>query len=155
MAPACSIAKIVASSHSIESAKTLKDGWLIYYDAYQEKKYSAVFTKDFTTFTNVDSLISVPEGHKHGTIVKTRKNKTYSYTPRHYKGEGNPYKIGHKFDEFRTTVGNNKGIKDKFKSAYEEFNSAENRGSNKILLIIIAVLIFIFFGIKFYKFNDN
>ena len=56
----------------------VKDGWLIYYDAYQEKKYSAVFTKDFTTFTNVDSLISVPEGHKHGTIVKTRKNKIRS-----------------------------------------------------------------------------
>lgn len=56
----------------------VKDGWLIYYDAYQEKKYGAVFTKDFTTFTNADSLIAVPEGHKHGTIIKTRKNKIRS-----------------------------------------------------------------------------
>jgi hypothetical protein len=51
---------------------------LIYYDAYQEKKYGAVFTKDFTSFTNVDSLINIPEGHKHGTIIKTRKNKIRS-----------------------------------------------------------------------------
>jgi hypothetical protein len=56
----------------------VKDGWLIYYDAYQEKKYGAVFTKDFTSFTNVDSLINIPEGHKHGTIIKTRKNKIRS-----------------------------------------------------------------------------
>jgi len=51
----------------------VKDGWLIYYDVYQKKKYGASFTKDFKTFVNADSLISVPEGHKHGTIFKTNK----------------------------------------------------------------------------------
>ncbi|MEP6677446.1 MAG: glycoside hydrolase family 43 protein [Ferruginibacter sp.] len=49
----------------------VKDGWLIYYDAYQKKKYGAVFTKDFKTFVNADNLITIPEGHKHGTIVMT------------------------------------------------------------------------------------
>ena len=44
--------------------------WLIYFDVYREFRYGAVSTKDFKTFTPIDDLISVPEGHKHGTIVK-------------------------------------------------------------------------------------
>lgn len=51
----------------------VKDGWLIYYDAYQEKKFGAVFTRDFKTFVKADYLISVPEGHKHGTIISVKK----------------------------------------------------------------------------------
>jgi len=51
----------------------VKEGWLIYYDVYQKKKYGASFTKDFKTFTVADSLISVPEGHKHGTILQVKK----------------------------------------------------------------------------------
>lgn len=51
----------------------VKDGWLIYYDVYQKKKFGASFTKDFKTFTNADSLINIPEGHKHGTIVQVKK----------------------------------------------------------------------------------
>lgn len=51
----------------------VKDGWLIYYDVYQKKTYSASFTKDFKTFINADSLINIPEGHKHGTIFITNK----------------------------------------------------------------------------------
>jgi hypothetical protein len=52
----------------------VKKGYLIYYDAYQEKKYGASFTKDFKTFVNADSLISIPEGHKHGTILTVKKS---------------------------------------------------------------------------------
>jgi predicted GH43/DUF377 family glycosyl hydrolase len=51
----------------------VNNGWLIYYDAYQKKKFGAVFTKDFQEFKNVDSLISIPEGHKHGTIISVKK----------------------------------------------------------------------------------
>lgn len=46
------------------------DKWLIYFDAYREKKYDAVITSDFKTFTPAGTAISVPEGHKHGTIFK-------------------------------------------------------------------------------------
>ncbi len=42
--------------------------YLIYYDAYRNKKYGAVKTSDFKNFTDATSLISLPEGHKHGTI---------------------------------------------------------------------------------------
>jgi hypothetical protein len=55
------------------SVAKVKDGYLIYYDAYQNKKYEASFTKDFKTFIKADSLISVPEGHKHGTIIQVKK----------------------------------------------------------------------------------
>lgn len=51
----------------------VKNGYLIYYDVYQNKKYGASFTNDFKTFVKVDSLITVPEGHKHGTILKVSK----------------------------------------------------------------------------------
>jgi hypothetical protein len=42
--------------------------WLIYYDAYRAKKYGAVKTRNFKTFTDISGEIIVPEGHKHGTI---------------------------------------------------------------------------------------
>ena len=51
----------------------VKDGWLIYYDVYQKKKFGASFTQDFKTFVVVDSIISIPEGHKHGTIFMANK----------------------------------------------------------------------------------
>jgi hypothetical protein len=49
------------------------DAWLIYYDAYRDKKYSAVRTKDFKSFERIDSLITIPEGHKHGTIIQVKR----------------------------------------------------------------------------------
>jgi len=77
-------------------------------------------------------------------FLSKRTNKKFDYKPRYYSGEGNPYEIGHKFDEYRTTVGGNKGIKEKFKSAFSESENSANRGFNKTILIIIAVLVFIF-----------
>ena len=49
------------------------DDWLIYFDVYQSKKYGAVRTKDFKNFERIDSLIDVPQGHKHGTIIRIDK----------------------------------------------------------------------------------
>ena len=49
------------------------DKWLIYYDAYREKIFGAQSTTDFKTFTNITGQVSVPVGHKHGTIFKTTK----------------------------------------------------------------------------------
>jgi len=46
------------------------DDYLIYYDAYQKFSYGAVKTKDFIRFQNISNEISVPQGHKHGTIFK-------------------------------------------------------------------------------------
>ena len=53
-------------------AKVGKD-YLIYFDSYGDKKYGAVKTSDFKTFTDVSDQISLPEGHKHGTIFMVDK----------------------------------------------------------------------------------
>jgi hypothetical protein len=45
--------------------------WLIYYDAYGEKRYAACRTADFKSFTNITAEIDIPAGHKHGTIFKS------------------------------------------------------------------------------------
>jgi len=51
----------------------VKNDWLIYFDAYGQKIYSAYKTADFKTFKDVTASISIPEGHKHGTIIKVKR----------------------------------------------------------------------------------
>ena len=55
-----------------EGPGVLKTGndWLIYFDAYREKIYAAVRTVDFINFEDITNEISLPEGHKHGTIFR-------------------------------------------------------------------------------------
>ncbi len=52
------------------SVAKVGDDYLIYYDAYREKIYGAKRTKDFINFTDATAEVSVPEGHKHGTIFR-------------------------------------------------------------------------------------
>ncbi|WP_316829898.1 glycoside hydrolase family 43 protein [Pedobacter aquatilis] len=47
--------------------------WLIYFDAYGQKVYSAYETSDFKSFKDVTAQVSIPEGHKHGTIIKVSR----------------------------------------------------------------------------------
>jgi len=47
--------------------------YLIYYDSYGDARYGAAKTSDFKTFEDVSSQISLPVGHKHGTIFKVNK----------------------------------------------------------------------------------
>ena len=78
-------------------------------------------------------------------ILSTRKNKKYSYQPRYYKGEGNPYELKHKFDEYRVTAGDNKGLKTKFNNAIDDYKyNSDKSGANRRVLIIIGVLILVF-----------
>lgn len=77
-------------------------------------------------------------------IFKTRKNKKFDYTPQYYKGEGNPFEIKHKFDDFRQTVGTQSGIKSKLVNALNDYKHNENKTANKRVLIILAILIFVF-----------
>lgn len=77
-------------------------------------------------------------------MLLKRKHKKFEYKPRYYKGEGNPYEIKHKFDEFRTTIGENKNLKKKITNAIEELKSSDSKGTNKTILLIIAILVLIF-----------
>jgi hypothetical protein len=72
-----------------------------------------------------------------------RTNKKFDYQPRYYKGQGSPFKIEHKLDQFRTTAGVNKGLKGKFGDAISELKYSDKK-TNKVLLIIISTLVFIF-----------
>jgi hypothetical protein len=79
-------------------------------------------------------------------IFKLRKNKKFSYTPRHYddKGEGSPFQIKHKFDDFRKTVGSNNGLKTKINNALDDFKNNPDRTATKRIVIIICILILLF-----------
>lgn len=63
------------SDYLTEGPSVVKVGreWLIYFDSYGSKSYEAVSTTDFKTFKKINHKISVPEGHKHGTIFKASK----------------------------------------------------------------------------------
>lgn len=52
------------------TVEKLNNEYLIYFDEYQKSSYGAVETKDFITFNNISDQISIPAGHKHGTIFK-------------------------------------------------------------------------------------
>ena len=72
-----------------------------------------------------------------------RTNKKFDYQPRYYKGEGNPFKIEHKLDQFRKTTGKSKGIKGKFSDAFDELKNPD-KTVNKTTIYIALVLIFVF-----------
>ena len=79
-------------------------------------------------------------------FIKTRKSKKFSYNPRYFddKGEGSPFQIEHKFDKFRTTVGDSNGLKGKFMNVWHDLRDSSNRNSNRRVLIIISLLVLIF-----------
>jgi hypothetical protein len=52
------------------SVAKVGNDWLIYYDAYREAIFGCAKTSDFIHFTDVTKQVSVPKGHKHGTIVE-------------------------------------------------------------------------------------
>ena len=52
------------------SVVRLGDDYLIYFDVYKKKIYGAMRTRDFLNFTDETKNVSVPAGHKHGTIFK-------------------------------------------------------------------------------------
>ena len=52
------------------TVEKINDNYLIYFDEYQKFSFGAVQTKDFIHYSNISKEISVPKGHKHGTIFK-------------------------------------------------------------------------------------
>lgn len=80
------------------------------------------------------------------SILGRRKNKQFNYKPRHFEhdGEGSPFKIEHKFDKYRSTVGENKGLKNKFKTAWADLKTKSDKEVRLRLITIIAVLILLF-----------
>lgn len=77
-------------------------------------------------------------------IFGSRTNKKFNYTPRYFDGDGNPYEIKHKFDDFRKTV-NKTSLKGKFENALEDYKNADPSVNKRVFIIVgILVLIFLF-----------
>lgn len=76
--------------------------------------------------------------------LKLRKNRTFSYSPRYYKGDGNPFKIEHKLDKFRSTANTNRGIKNKVTSAMDDLKVEGDKNLKLRFLIIVAILVVLF-----------
>jgi len=81
-----------------------------------------------------------------GLFSKLRSNKKYNYTPRYYnnKGEGSPFRMERKLDQFRTTVDSPKGIKGKFRNAMSDMRRTGDRNLRIRMIVILAILILIF-----------
>ena len=79
-------------------------------------------------------------------FTNKRKHNKFDYSPRYYddKGEGNPYKLEHKFDKFRTTSHTTRGLKGKFRNAMADMQVAGDRNLKIRMLVIIAILVLIF-----------
>lgn len=56
----------------VEGPSVAKVGneYYIYFDAYREMIYGSVSTTDFINFTDRTQEVSIPVGHKHGTVSK-------------------------------------------------------------------------------------
>jgi hypothetical protein len=50
------------------------DGWIVYFDKFNEGKYGAIISKDLKTWEDVSDRISLPKGIRHGTIFKVTES---------------------------------------------------------------------------------
>ena len=80
-----------------------------------------------------------------GRFSRLRKNKKYSYKPRYFddKGEGNPFKIQHKLDRFRTTANHPGGLKSRFRGAMADMKRQGDKYQGLRFLIILIILLLI------------
>ncbi len=77
-------------------------------------------------------------------FLKLRKNRTFDYKPRFYKGGASPYKIEPKLDQFRSTITNQRGLKNKFSNAFDDLNRKGDKNTRNRFLIIVALLVLLF-----------
>jgi len=81
-------------------------------------------------------------------FFKLRKNKKFNYTPRYYKGDGNPYEIKHKFDNKRTTIEKN-NFKKTVDIAINDLKSFDLNSLKIIFIITFFLLLMFLFIIDF------
>lgn len=82
-------------------------------------------------------------------ITRLRKNRQFDYQPRYFddKGKGNPYKIETKFDKYRSTLSNQRGLKNKISNALDDTKREGDRNIRIRMAVIIAILLLVFFYI--------
>lgn len=50
------------------------DGWIVYFDRYQEGRMGAVRSTDLKNWTDITEEVSFPEGTRHGTVLKVKQS---------------------------------------------------------------------------------
>ena len=75
---------------------------------------------------------------------KPLKNNRYNYKPRFYKGEGNPYEVKRKFNDFRVNDHKSIGVKQRFVNALTDYKTNPDKKANRRVLFIAATLVLIF-----------
>ena len=71
----------------------------------------------------------------------SKNNKVYNYSGRFAKTK---LKLKPKFDEFRSTLGSNNGINNKFTKAVNDYDNQTEKSVKKRLVVIIFILILVF-----------
>ncbi|PQJ14705.1 riboflavin synthase subunit beta [Aureicoccus marinus] len=77
-------------------------------------------------------------------LFRLKRNKSFTYKPRYYQGEENPFKIEHKLDQFRSTAQHQRGIKNKVLNALADWQTEGDRDMRIRIAIILGVLILLF-----------
>ena len=83
-------------------------------------------------------------------LFKLKKNKRYSYSGRYsednsYLGKHSvPKKIKSKFDEYRTTVGDDNSFRKKFRNAVNDYKKGSDDSVRKRLILIFTILTSLF-----------
>ena len=83
-------------------------------------------------------------------LFKLKKNKRYSYSGRYsednsYLGKHSvPKKIKSKFDEYRTTVGDDNSFRKKFRNAVNDYKKGSDYSVRKRLILIFTILTSLF-----------
>ena len=83
-------------------------------------------------------------------LFKLKKNKRYSYSGRFsednsYLGKHSvPKKIKSKFDDYRSTVGDDNNFRTKFRNAIEDYKKGSEKSVKIRLVIILSILISLF-----------
>ncbi|WP_350285252.1 riboflavin synthase subunit beta [uncultured Croceitalea sp.] len=77
-------------------------------------------------------------------FLKLKKNRTFDYKPRYYKGEGSPFKIEHKLDKYRSTAHTQRGLKNKFSNAIDDLKNEGDKNAKTRFLVIVVILVLVF-----------
>ncbi len=67
----------ITGKYWAEGPTTVKiDGkWIVYFDKYTEHKYGAISSSDLKNWTDISDQISLPEGIRHGSILRITKQE--------------------------------------------------------------------------------
>jgi hypothetical protein len=56
------------------TAITIDGTWFVYFDRYREGRYGLVTSKDLATWTDETERLRLPEGHRHGSVIRVERS---------------------------------------------------------------------------------